>query len=379
MLQTAIKMLLNDRSKYLLLVSVLAFSTFLITQQIAIFFGVMLRTTSTLNNIRAPIWVVDPNVVHIAGVVPIKDTDLTRVASVQGVSTATPLYYARHQVKLNNGKLSTMEIFGVETATLTGAPATMIEGDIKSLWQPNGIIVDQYGLKLLSKASKKNIKINDTISIRYQELKIVGICKVNSLSFFGDPIGYTTYETAKKISNSNRTLSFILVTPMTNINIADLTKKITEETGLLAYTHKELLWSTMIWYCRNTVIPIAIATTVAIGIIVGIAVAGQTFYAFITENLDSIGALKAMGINNRLLCLMLILQAITVGSLGYGIGVGFATLFGFYALQHLTIPYHLPYIVPFVIFFAILCICMTAAWIGIRKINRLTVAEVFRT
>ena len=59
----------------------------------------------------------------------------------------------------------------------------------------------------------------------------------------------------------------------------------------------------------------------------GIAVSGQTFYTFVLENLPHLGALKAMGAGNWLLARMLFLQAFTVGIIGYGIGLGLASLF----------------------------------------------------
>jgi hypothetical protein len=78
--------------------------------------------------------------------------------------------------------------------------------------------------------------------------------------------------------------------------------------------------STVWWYVKNTGIPISFGTTVIIGLLVGMAVSCQTFYSFVLENMRHLGALKAMGASNGTLCLMLIVQAFTVGIIGYGIG-----------------------------------------------------------
>jgi len=65
------------------------------------------------------------------------------------------------------------------------------------------------------------------------------------------------------------------------------------------------------------------------GFLIGTAIAGQTFYNFTLENLRYFGTLKAMGATNGILLRMILLQALMVGALGYGLGVGGASLFGY--------------------------------------------------
>ena len=77
----------------------------------------------------------------------------------------------------------------------------------------------------------------------------------------------------------------------------------------------------------STGIPVNFGITIALGFIVGVAVAGQTFYLFTLENLKHFGSLKAMGVNNRRLIGMILLQALTVGGIGFGLGVGLTALF----------------------------------------------------
>ncbi|HOV12488.1 MAG TPA: hypothetical protein PLL90_12075, partial [Bacteroidales bacterium] len=58
------------------------------------------------------------------------------------------------------------------------------------------------------------------------------------------------------------------------------------------------------------------------------AVAGQSFFNFVRENLPQYAALKAMGLGGGILVRMVLLQAIVVGLIGYGLGVGITALFG---------------------------------------------------
>jgi ABC-type antimicrobial peptide transport system permease subunit len=78
----------------------------------------------------------------------------------------------------------------------------------------------------------------------------------------------------------------------------------------------------------NTGIPLNFGISVLLGFIVGAAIAGQTFYNFIQENLKYYAALKAMGLKNAVLARMVMLQAMVVGLIGYGNGVGLTAIFG---------------------------------------------------
>ena len=65
-----------------------------------------------------------------------------------------------------------------------------------------------------------------------------------------------------------------------------------------------------------------------LGFIVGTAIAAQTFYLFTIENIKQYGALKAMGAGNWSLMAMILLQALLVSTIGFGLGIGGATWFG---------------------------------------------------
>src|SRR5262249_21334311 len=84
---------------------------------------------------------------------------------------------------------------------------------------------------------------------------------------------------------------------------------------------------TIDFYLKFTGIPVNFGITVALGFIVGVAIAGQTFYLFTIENLRQFGALKAMGVTNWRLAGMILVQGTVVGVMGYCIGMGLCALF----------------------------------------------------
>ena len=381
----ALKILFGDTAKYLMLVAGLFLATFLIVQQASVFSGLMLWTTSTLKNVNAPIYVVEERVEQVNEVNPLRDTDVARVRSVSAVRWAMPLYSGIQRVRIDDGSLKTVQLLGIDSASLVGAPAKMLEGNLEDLRLPNTVVIDELAATRLAKDPKHPIKIGDRFEINDIEARVVGIC-LASRSFTGGPYIWTTYERALQYTPASRKmLSAVLAAPVEGMTPDAAAKEIMRTTGLRAYVNRgfgrnpdDFNTSTVWWYVRNTGIPISFGTTVIIGFIVGTAISCQTFYAFVLDNLKHLGALKAMGMSNLRLSFMLLLQSATVGSIGFGIGLLFTSFFARWAITNQQPPFYLSWQVPVVAFVVIQGICMVSALLGIIRLSLYEPAMVFR-
>src|SRR5256885_6992640 len=142
----AIKMLIGDRGKYLGIIMGLTFASLLITQQLAIFFGLMIRTYGAITDLSLPdIWVMDPKVQFIDDIKPLQDTQLFRVRGVDGVEWAVPLYKGLLRARLENGNFQTCNVLGWDDATLIGGPPAMTDGRLSDLRRSEAVIVDDVG------------------------------------------------------------------------------------------------------------------------------------------------------------------------------------------------------------------------------------------
>lgn len=377
MMRLALKMLFGDRAKYAMLVCGLTFCALLMTQQTSVFCGLLLWTTATIRNVRVPVWVADSKVEQVNEVVPLREIELQRVRSVDGVQWAVPLFWSILQARLPDGTFQAVQLTGLDSATLVGRPGRIREGNIEDLRLPNAVIVDQVAI---SKFRKRGIQlhIGSTFEINDKEARVVAICETER-SFLGQPYVFTTYSRALEYSPPQRKLlSFILVQPKPETDVAGLIKDIGRLGGLRAFSSDDFARRTIEWYFKNTGIPISFGTVVLMGIIVGIAIAGQTFYLFIHENIRFMAALKAMGAGRFLLIRMVTLQAFTVGFTGYGLGVGLAAGFGNAVLRKGEPPFYMPWQVLVFSGAVILLICVLSALVGVIKVVRAEAAMVFK-
>jgi putative ABC transport system permease protein len=381
----ALKMLVGDRGKYLGIIMGLTFASLLITQQSSIFTGLMTRTYGAITDLSQPdIWVMDPKVLFIDDIKPLQDTELYRVRGVEGVEWAVPLYKGLLKARLEDGNFQICNVLGLDDATLIGGPPQMIQGSLSELRRQDAIIVNDIGARTrLAKRPKERggkaipLQIGDTLEINDHRAVVVGICKV-SRTFQSQPVVYTTYSRATVFAPRERKLlSFVLVKARAEEDLKILCERIKTTTGLAAYTSQEFKDVTYNYYMKYTGIPINFGIAVALGFLIGTAIAGQTFYNFTLENLRYFGTLKAMGATNGILLRMILLQALMVGSLGYGLGVGGASLFG-YLLGGTELSFRLTRDLLFVSAGAITLIIIFSALISIRKVMRLEPAIVFK-
>jgi putative ABC transport system permease protein len=381
----AIKMLMGDRAKFLGILMGLTFTSFLMTWQASVFVGIMSRTFGFVTDLSLPdVWVMDKKVQFIDDVKPLQDTQLFRIRGIEGVGWAVPLYKGMLKARLENGSFQTCNVLGLDDATLIGGPPEMVEGQLADLRRADGVIVDTVAAagKLARPPATPGgkptpLRIGDTLELNDHRAVVVGLCRV-SRTFQSQPVVYMTYTRATTFAPYERKLlSFVLVGARPGQDQKALCERITRMTGLAAYTRDDFSWKTVMYFMKYTGIPINIGIGVVMTFIVGMAIAGQTFYLFTVDNLRLFGALKAMGATNGRLLRMILLQAIMVGLIGYGIGVGGASLMG-YSLRGTEAAFRMLWQLLAITAGVVTVICMISAAISLRKVMRLEPAVVFK-
>lgn len=384
-LQIALKMLFGERGKYLGIICGIALASVLMIQQPGILISILKTVNSLIIDVSQPdIWVMDPLVQQVDDSKPLLDTQLYRVRGIQGVAWAVPLYKGGQKVRASSGELVQSNLLGLDDATLIGGPGTMLQGKLADLRQPDSVIVDEEGAKgRLAEPSPVPggkpipLKVGDTLEINDNRAVVVGIARTTQ-SFQSQPTLYTTYTRAKNYALSERKLlTYILVKANGKEAPAVLARRISKETGLGALTADEFKAKTLQYMIHNTSILVNFGFVVLIGFIVGAAVTGQIFYNFTLDNLRFFGVFKAMGAPDRMLRQMILLQAGTVGFIGFGIGAGLTSAFSL-ASSGSDLSMSLNWELLLGSGAAVLLIVLFAAFISLRKVLKLEPAIVFK-
>ncbi len=373
-LKIAYKLLVNDKGKFAALLVGITFAVFLIVMMTSMFAGILHRSSATVVNIGAKVWVMDPAVNTPANSIPMPDYVLDAARSITGVKYAVPLYYGGALVKLRSGIYQYVTVLGLDDATLFGRPS-LIEGKIEDIFAENAFVVvkDAEFHKLENPRLGTEFEINDHRGV------IVGIAKVTTSGLFGVPTLYTTYNRALQYIPSTRfTTAFILVEPKSETAVPYIKQQV-KALGYDALTKNEFIRKTSDFYMYQTGLGINVLLMTVISFIVGLSISGQTFYTFILENLEKFGALKAIGAKGRELISMILFQATFTCLTGYGLGIGLAALV--ITMAKLRLPSYAAKITYGNLGFAFVMVILIAAissYIGIRKVLKIEPFDIFR-
>ncbi|MBS0355748.1 MAG: FtsX-like permease family protein [Proteobacteria bacterium] len=385
MFRIALKMLLGDRGKYFGIITGIALASLLMIQQPGILISIFSRTYSFISDVALPdIWVMDPMVKYVDDSQPMLDTQLYRVRGVKGVEWAVPLYKGNQRVRLGDGQLVSSNLIGLDDATLIGGPAVMLKGRLADLRLPDAVIVDEAGAtgRLAKPASPgkkaEPLQVGDILEINDKRARVVGIARAGA-TFQSQPIIYTTYTRATTYALSERKLlSYILVKAKADEPVANVTARIRHDTGMAARSADEFKDMTFQYILNNTSILTNFGFVVVVGFIVGAAVTGQIFYNFTLDNLRYFAVFKAMGATDRMLRRMILLQALLVGFVGFGLGAGATAVFAAITRERPGLSMTLNWQLLLGSSIAVAVIVLFAALISVRKVLKLEPAVVFK-
>ncbi|MDE1989501.1 MAG: ABC transporter permease [Betaproteobacteria bacterium] len=373
-LKIAFKLLVNDRGKFAALLVGILFAVFLMIMMTSMFAGILKRSSATVLNVGARVWIMDPAVNNVASSIPMPDYVLDAARSIPGVKYAVPLYSSVALVKLHGGTYQAATVIGLDDASLYGRPE-LLQGNIQDIYGENAFLVvkDAEFSKLGNPGLGSEFEIND------HRGKIVGIAHVATSGLFGIPTLYTTYSRAVSYIPSMRfTAAFILVEPKSAADIPRIQQAVAR-LGYQALTEAQFVQKVSDFYIYQTGLGTNVLLMTIISFAVGLSISAQTFYTFILENLEKFGALKAIGAKGRELILMILFQATFTALTAYGLGVGLATLL--MTVARLRLPDYaaeITYLNLALAFVMVLIIAAISSLIGIRKVIRIEPFDIFR-
>lgn len=375
MWRIALRMLFGDRPKYLSLVLGLSFAVLLIAQQGAIFLGLMLQATGPLQNISQPdLWVTDPYIKWVSETRNLNESDLNRVRSVPGVAWAEPFFNIRAACDLPGGDFRFVNVVGVSRNTMVGRPPEVTQGRLEDLRIADAVLVEES-----ARAKLGNPAIGDTLKLNDRRALVVGYCRAKS-GWDSPSLIYTTYDNAITFAPLGRNkIPFVLVGVRDGVAVADVQERIGRLPDLKAFTPHGLRLQTIFFIMKETGIGINFGITVFLGVVVGLTVSAAIFYQFTLENIRHFAVLKAMGCTNLALTAMVLSQALVVGIVGFGIGVGGAGIFSLSARKPgAELAAHFPWQMLVVsLIGTIVCISM-GSLLSLRRVLRLDPAVVFK-
>lgn len=372
MIATALKMLIGNKASCIGVIFGIFLATLLISQQSAIFLGLVSRAYRMVTDIPEPnLWIVDPSTESDDKARGMPEGYVNIVRSLPGIEWASPIAVAYANLVTPSGIFHVAHLYGVDDATLIGVPPTMVQGNISDLRYEGGVIVDEFSAngilaQKLPDGTVIPLKIGDTFEINDRRAVVVGICKVTQ-SFYPQPIVFTSLSQFKIFtSNSNNIVSFIAAKSKPGENIQKIINEIDSHYMLNGLTTRELEWRMAKSFLKTGIL-INFGLSVALGIIIGFSISGLIFYIMTLHNLSYYALIKALGGNERMIYQMISAQTVVVSVVGFLLGTGATMIWGS-LVKETTLAFLFPWQLLLFTGLIVLVIALFTAGLSINKI-----------
>lgn len=368
----ALKMLIGDKAALAGVIFGIFLATLLISQQSAIFLGLIKRSYRIVSDTpQANIWVIDPATQNEEKIRTIPKDRINIIRSISGVAWAVPFSLTLLPIVTSSGIYDVGIIYGLDDATLIGAPLEMLEGHVEDLHRDGGVIIDVFSAngalaKKLPNGTTQPIRIGDELEINHRRTVVVGIAKPTQ-GFYPQSIIYTMGSLYTKLNPAaKKHASFILVKTTPEADVKTVIKKINENKGFLALTSDQMASRIMKTFLETGIL-INFALSVILAFIIGLSIAGQTFYMMTEHNLTYYALIKALGGTKAMILKMITLQVLLIGSIGFCLGIICTLLWGM-AIKDTTLAFHFPWQLLVFTGVVIISICLFTAGLSIRKV-----------
>jgi putative ABC transport system permease protein len=322
----AVKAMLGDRAKLITSLLGVTFAVVLVNLQGGLLLGLIRKASLLVDYGQADVWVGPRHTNNLEMGAFIPERWLQRLRGLDGVRRADPYVIAPSMASLRDGHAELVLLVGCDPASLLGNAWQMAQGDARAVRQPDGVLVDACEADKLG-----HCQPGDVLEINRQRARVVGLTR-GTVGFTNNAYVFTTLERARAKYTSvvpPGQVSFFLVRAEPGADVAALCARIRERIPEVdVYERNDYGQTCMLFWLTRTGIGISFGVASFLGLLVGLAVVGQTLYAAVTERLREFGTLKALGAAEGCVARFIITQALANAVLGSVTGLMGAVVVG---------------------------------------------------
>ena len=374
MVSLARKNLLHDRLRFVITVAGVAFAVTLVLVQVGLFMGLLDKSTVTIRNAGADLWITSHNTPNVDFARTFPETAVLRARSVPGVERADNLIVSFMNIQLPNGALEGALVYALEDFRAWRLPWNVPEGVPEDLRRGYSLLMDRsaalrYGA----------FAVGEQREILGRRFRIVGTTQ-EAASFTTTPIVFMDYRNAQELQQTlrgNTTYVLVKLAPGADVGAvqAELRRRLPYNDVL---TRDQWAMQSRNYWVRSTGLGMSMGVTVFLGVLVGIVIVAQTLYTSAVEHIKEFGTVKAIGGSNLDIYRILGEQALVAAFLGFALGALFS-----YLARPLMAAIHLNVLLTpgfsAVVFAGTVLMCLGSALFSFRRVASIDPALVFRT
>jgi putative ABC transport system permease protein len=375
MVDLGLRMLLHDRTRFLITVSGVAFAVALVLSQVGLFNGLIDNAALTVRHASADLWVTSRNTANVDFPQTYPESTVDRIRSVAGVARADNLIVTFLNLALPTGAQESTIVYALKDFKAWNLPWSLKEGDVEDLRRGRFLIMDEKAQRRFGA-----FRTGDYREVLETRMRIVGQSR-GALSFTTTPISFMDYDLVQSLQptllSGKTTYTLVKLAPGADPQAvkAEIQRRLPYND---VHTRSDWARKSEQYWIVNTGIGMNAYLTVFLGCLVALVVVAQTLYTSTMEHLKEFGTVKAIGGSNGDIYRILARQAAIAAAHGFVFGTTMA-----FALVPLAARADLKLIMPLPFVAAVgvgtLLLCLGAALLSFRKVAGIDPGLVFRS
>ena len=374
----AIKTLLSDRGKLIAGIIGVTFSVVLANIQGGLFLGLIHKASILVDRGHADIWVGSRGMHNVDFPHDIPKRWIQRIRGINDVLQADPVSVGFSEMLLPSGTFEGVTVVGVEPGNSLGrvwmeSQDRRSESFFDELVEDEGVIVDECDSDRL-----ENPQLGDFRELGGLRARIIGKSR-GILSFLVTPYIFTTLERAIRYTGKDpQECSYFLVRIREGADPKSVCDEIQRRLPYTqAYTAERYAAVSINFWMTRTGIGISFGAAALLGLLVGLAMVGQTLYAMVLDRINEFATLKALGASEWEIVTILLGQAAGIAVFGISVGLMLTWIINtFYDSPRASIEIPLSLVMASSSGVFIMCIVASAApYLRVRTVDAHTVLQ----
>jgi putative ABC transport system permease protein len=367
MISIARKNLFQEKLRFAISSGGVALAIMLILVLNGLFAGMNRQITAYLDNAPVDLVISQKGLRNFLGansIVPL--AAVSQIEKVKGVKKVIPVF-ASYVVLELKGRREFSLLIGFDPKK-GGGPWEMRKG--KSDLKDDEVVFDSVV------ASRYDLNLGDEVDILGKKFKIVGFSGGTSSWMTGT--FFITFDAASELLSAKDSAGFLLVSTDDKAGLSEIKKDIAREVeNVTLLTKEEMAENDVNLFAGVFSGPLRFMVIIAF--LIGVMLVGLTIYTATVERAKEYGVLKAIGIKNWKLYLIVFEQALISSIFGFFLGIllsfGAVEIINTFAPQFFIL-IDWPYVLE--VFFVALLMSIFASYIPVRAVAKIDPAIAFR-
>lgn len=374
MLRIALHSLFHEKGKLLAALSGVAFAASLVLAQSGLYFGFQSMATNVISRVGGDLWVMARGTQLLDFSDNLSAGTRAYVASSPCVESARGVIFSWATIRKPSGGVDNVQLIGVDPTGPKVVPWSLAEGLPSDLHGPMRVAVDSTDLSRLEiPADARGAEVQLGNRSVY-----VGAVTRGIKSFTVVPYLFAETRNAQRIlglaENQYTYWAIDLRDPSCK---EDVVRAVERNPDLEVHTADEFREMTADYWILRSGAGATLAFSALLGLVVGVVVVGQTLFAITESRIRELATLKAMGATNGELVSFVVWQAAVLAVAGGALG-GLFALGMQKGVAQIGLTMSLgPNVIALGIG-SITAMCAIASLASVRKVLKLSAAEVFK-